>query len=157
GYISRIISFDPAEGAESFDDFLKKGSEPPVVKVECEDVATVIYTSGTTGVPKGVMLTHRNLVSNLLASAAAFNVTPADMILSFLPLSHVFERIFDYLFFLWGTSIAYAEHVDKVAENLVEIRPTIMAAVPRFYEKVYSKIRKSISEQKPWKQGLFEW
>jgi len=157
GHVARIISFDPAEGAESFEDFLKKGGEPPVVKVEPEDVATIIYTSGTTGVPKGVMLTHRNLVSNMLASASAFDVTPADMILSFLPLSHVFERIFDYLFYFWGTSIAYAEHVDKVAENLLEIRPTIMAAVPRFYEKVYSKIRKSVSEQKPWKQGLFEW
>ena len=157
GLTIRTISFDPAEGAESFEDFLKKGGEPPVVKVEPDDVATVIYTSGTTGVPKGVMLTQRNLVSNMLASAAAFDITPSDMILSFLPLSHVFERIFDYLFFLWGTSIAYAEHVDKVAENLMEIRPTIMAAVPRFYEKVYSKIKKSVAEQKPWKQGLFEW
>jgi len=157
GQVPRIISFDPAEGAESFEDFLKKGGEPPAVKIDPDDLATLIYTSGTTGVPKGVMLTHRNLVSNMLASASAFDITPADMILSFLPLSHVFERIFDYLFFLWGTSIAYAEHVDKVAENLLEIRPTIMAAVPRFYEKVYSKIRKSVGEQKPWKQGLFEW
>src|SRR5262245_47824941 len=157
GVVPKIISFDPAEGAELFEDFLKKGGEPPAVKIEPDDVATIIYTSGTTGVPKGVMLTQRNLVSNMLGSAAAFNVTSADTILSFLPLSHVFERIFDYLFFAWGTSIAYAEHVDKVAENLLEIRPTIMAAVPRFYEKVYSKIKKSVSEQKPWKQGLFEW
>jgi len=157
GQVPRIVSFEPAEGAESFDDFLKKGGEPPAVKIEPDDLATLIYTSGTTGVPKGVMLTHRNLVSNMLASASAFGITPADTILSFLPLSHVFERIFDYLFFLWGTSIAYAEHVDKVAENLLEVRPTIMAAVPRFYEKVYSKIRKSVVEQKPWKQGLFEW
>ncbi|RPH37221.1 MAG: long-chain fatty acid--CoA ligase, partial [Planctomycetota bacterium] len=73
------------------------------------------------------------------------------------PLSHSFERIFDYLFFWWGASIAYAENVDKVADNLLEVRPTIMAAVPRFYEKVYSKIRKSVADQKPWKQGLFEW
>ena len=157
GQVPKIISFDPAEGVESFEEFLKKGGEPPAVKVEPDDLATLIYTSGTTGVPKGVMLTHRNLVSNMLASASAFDVTPADTILSFLPLSHVFERIFDYLFYLWGTSIAYAEHVDKVAENLLEIRPTIMAAVPRFYEKVYSKIKKSVGEQKPWKQGLFEW
>jgi long-chain acyl-CoA synthetase len=157
GLVPKIISFDPVEGVESFEEFLKKGGEPPAVKVEPDDLATIIYTSGTTGVPKGVMLTQRNLVSNLLGSASAFDITPADTILSFLPLSHVFERIFDYLFYLWGTSIAYAEHVDRVAENLLEIRPTIMAAVPRFYEKVYSKIRKSVSEQKPWKQGLFEW
>ena len=157
GCVPHIISFDPAEGVESFESFIAKGKEPPPVKIEPDDLATIIYTSGTTGTPKGVMLTHRNLVSNMLGSASAFTVTPADTILSFLPLSHSFERIFDYLFFAWGTSIAYAEHVDKVAENLMEVRPTIMAAVPRFYEKVYSKIKKSVSEQKPWKQGLFEW
>src|SRR4026208_2148831 len=93
----------------------------------------------------------------MLGSASAFSVTPADTILSSLPPPRGVERIFDYLFFWWGASIAYAEHVDKVAENLLEIRPTIMAAVPRFYEKVYSKIKKSVAEQKPWKQGLFEW
>jgi long-chain acyl-CoA synthetase len=158
GALPHLVSFDRAEGAEPFEEFLKKGKpQERAEKVEPEDVATIIYTSGTTGVPKGVMLSQRNLVSNMVASASAFTVTPADTILSFLPLSHSFERIFDYLFFWWGTSIAYAEHVDKVAENLVEIRPTIMAAVPRFYEKVYSKIRKSIGEQKPWKRDLFEW
>jgi long-chain acyl-CoA synthetase len=103
------------------------------------------------------MLTQRNIVSNFLASGKAFDVSPSDLNLSFLPLSHSFQRIFDYLFFWWGASIAYAEHVDKVAENMLEIRPTIMAAVPRFYEKVYSKIRKSVADQKPWKRGLFEW
>ena len=157
GCVPHLISFDPAEGAESFEAFIGRGKEPPAVKIEPDDLATIIYTSGTTGTPKGVMLTHRNLVSNMLGSASAFSVTPADTILSFLPLSHSFERIFDYLFFWWGASIAYAEHVDKVAENLLEVRPTIMAAVPRFYEKVYSKIRKSVADQKPWKQGLFEW
>ncbi|MBI3855525.1 MAG: long-chain fatty acid--CoA ligase [Planctomycetes bacterium] len=157
GVVPHVVSFVPADGAVSFEDFLKKGKDAPPATVEPEDVATIIYTSGTTGVPKGVALTHRNLVSNTLASASAFDVTPADTILSFLPLSHSFERIFDYLFFSWGAAIAYAEHVDKVAENLLEIRPAIMAAVPRFYEKVYSKIRKSVGEQKPWKQGLFEW
>jgi long-chain acyl-CoA synthetase len=157
GLLPHVISFDPADGAGSFEEFLKKGNDPPAATVSPDDLATIIYTSGTTGLPKGVMLTQRNLVSNMLASASAFEVTPADTILSFLPLSHSFERIFDYLFFWWGASINYAEHVDKVAENLLEVRPTIMAAVPRFYEKVYSKIRKSVGEQKPWKQGLFEW
>jgi long-chain acyl-CoA synthetase len=157
GCVPHIVSFEPADGAVPFEEFLKKGKEPPAATIAPDDLATIIYTSGTTGVPKGVMLTHRNLVSNMIGSASAFDITPADTILSFLPLSHSFERIFDYLFFMWGTSIAYAEHVDKVAENLLEVRPTIMAAVPRFYEKVYSKIKKNVADQKPWKQGLFEW
>ncbi|HVR87797.1 MAG TPA: AMP-binding protein, partial [Planctomycetota bacterium] len=157
GKVPHLIAFDPSEGAESFEDFLRKGKDVPPVSTDPEDLATIIYTSGTTGVPKGVMLTQRNLVSNLLASGKFFDVTPKDRILSFLPLSHSFERIFDYLFFWWGASIAYAEHVDKVAENMIEVRPTIMAAVPRFYEKVFSKIRKSVSEQRPWKRRLFEW
>jgi long-chain acyl-CoA synthetase len=157
GKVATLVSFDPAEGAESFQDFIKKGQPPPPVAIDPDDLATIIYTSGTTGVPKGVMLTQRNIVSNFLASGKAFDVSPSDLNLSFLPLSHSFQRIFDYLFFWWGASIAYAEHVDKVAENMLEIRPTIMAAVPRFYEKVYSKIRKSVADQKPWKRGLFEW
>jgi long-chain acyl-CoA synthetase len=157
GKVPHLISFEPAEGTEPFEDFLRKGKDVPPVSIDPEDLATIIYTSGTTGLPKGVMLTQRNLVSNLLAAGKSFNVTPEDMILSFLPLSHSFERIFDYLFFWWGASIAYAEHVDKVAENMLEVRPTIMAAVPRFYEKVFSRIQKSVSEQKPWKRGLFEW
>jgi len=157
GAVPALISFDPAEGATSFEDFLRATRVVPPAAVAPEDLATIIYTSGTTGVPKGVMLTHRNLVSNVLASGKAFDVTPKDGILSFLPLSHSFERIFDYLFFYWGASIAHAEDTDKVAENMMEVRPTIMAAVPRFYEKVYSKIRKSLADQKPWKRGLFEW
>ena len=157
GAVPSPISFDPAEGATPFDDFLRAAKVAPPAAVGPEDLATIIYTSGTTGVPKGVMLTQRNLVTNMLASGKAFDVTPADGILSFLPLSHSFERIFDYLFFYWGASIAYAEDTDKVAENMLEVRPTIMAAVPRFYEKVYSKIRKSLAEQKPWKRALFEW
>jgi long-chain acyl-CoA synthetase len=157
GALPHVISFDRVDGALPFEDFLRKGADVPAEKIEPDDLATIIYTSGTTGVPKGVMLSQRNLVSNMIASASAFDVTPADTILSFLPLSHSFERIFDYLFFWWGASISYAEHVDKVAENLVEVRPTIMAAVPRFYEKVYSKIRKSVQEQPPGKQRIFEW
>lgn len=157
GKVATLVAFDPAEGAESWDDFLKKGQAPPPATIAPDDLATIIYTSGTTGIPKGVMLSHQNLVTNFLASGKAFDVTPADAILSFLPLSHSFERIFDYLFFWWGASTAYCEHVDKVAENMLEAKPTIMAAVPRFYEKVYAKIRKSVADQKPWKRGLFEW
>lgn len=157
GALPLTVSFESADGALLFGDFLRTGGDPPAVAIVPDDLATIIYTSGTTGTPKGVMLTHRNLVSNMLASASAFVVTPADTILSFLPLSHSFERLFDYLFFWWGSAIAYAEHVDKVADNLLEVRPTIMAAVPRFYEKVHARIRKAVAEQKPWKQAIFEW
>ncbi|HLY10212.1 MAG TPA: long-chain fatty acid--CoA ligase [Planctomycetota bacterium] len=157
GVVPHLIAFDPADGTRSFEEFLRTGTEATPAAIDPEDLATIIYTSGTTGVPKGVMLTHRNLVSNILASGKAFDVTPRDTILSFLPLSHSFERIFDYLFFWWGASIAYAEDTDKVAENMLEVRPSIMAAVPRFYEKVHARIRKSVADQKPWKRGLFEW
>jgi long-chain acyl-CoA synthetase len=157
GKTGHVIAFDPAEGTIPFAELLTRGKEGPLPTLDPDDLATIIYTSGTTGVPKGVMLTHRNLVSNALASGSAFNVTPKDTILSFLPLSHSFERIFDYLCFWWGTSIGYAEHVDKVAEDMLLVKPTIMAAVPRLYEKVFAKMRKAVSLQKPWKQGLFEW
>jgi long-chain acyl-CoA synthetase len=157
GKTAHVIAFDPAGGTIPFPELLTRGKEGPLPTLDPDDLATIIYTSGTTGVPKGVMLTHRNLVSNVIASGSAFDVTPKDTILSFLPLSHSFERIFDYLFFWWGASIGYAEHVDKVADDMILVKPTIMAAVPRLYEKVFAKMRKAVSQQKPWKQGLFEW
>jgi long-chain acyl-CoA synthetase len=142
---------------ESFEEFLKRGKESEPAAVDPDDLATLIYTSGTTGVPKGVMLTHRNIVSNMLASSAVLPLSSDDVTLSFLPLSHSFERIFDYSLFWAGASIAYAEEVDKVVENMLEVGPTVMAAVPRFYEKIYARIRKSVAEMKPWKRALFEW
>jgi long-chain acyl-CoA synthetase len=105
------------------------------------DVATLIYTSGTTGEPKGVMLTHRNIHSNVVASTRhVLQVTEEDVALSFLPLSHVFQRMVDYLIFANGTTIAYVPAIDMVAQALEEVRPTIAVAVPRVYEKLYAKI-----------------
>jgi long-chain acyl-CoA synthetase len=156
GVVPHVVSFDPAPGIEDLAAFLARGTEPPGVRVEPDDLATLIYTSGTTGVPKGVMLTHRNLVTNALSSCAVLTCRSDDVVLSFLPLSHSFERIMDYALYGSGASIAYAEHVDKVAENLLEVRPTIMAAVPRFYEKVYAKIQKSVRELPPKKREFFE-
>ncbi len=151
------IAFDPAPGTTSFADLLKAGGSPPEIQAEPDDLATLIYTSGTTGVPKGVMLTHRNLVSNLTACCRVLDCSAEDVVLSFLPLSHSFERILDYALFWKGASIAHAEEVDKVVANLLEVRPTLMGAVPRFYEKVYAKIRDAAAAMPGWKRGLFEW
>lgn len=148
-----VVSFEPAT---SFASFLKDG-EPPPGGGSPDDLATLIYTSGTTGVPKGVMLTQRNLVSNLVTCCTILECSEEDDVLSFLPLSHSFERILDYALFWRGASIAHAEHVDKVVPNLMEVRPTLMGAVPRFYEKVYAKIRDAVRGMPGWKRGLFEW
>ena len=157
GRVPHVVSFDPAPATHSFEEFLKRGKEVEPARVGPDDLATIIYTSGTTGEPKGVMLTQRNLVSNILTTCRVLNMEPTDVGLSFLPLSHSFERIMDYGLFHSGASIAYAEAVDKVAENLNEVRPTVMAAVPRFYEKIYARILDSVSKMTPRKREVFEW
>ena len=109
--------------------------------VRPDDIATIIYTSGTTGKPKGVMLTHDNLYSNVLASMPAVPFAGDDTCLSFLPLSHVFERMAGhYLMMATGTSIAYAESIDSVPVNLLEVRPSLVLSVPRLYEKMYARV-----------------
>lgn len=106
-----------------------------------EDLATVVYTSGTTGRPKGAMLSHRNILSNVEAAAQLFDIGPDDTCLSFLPLSHVFERMAGYYFMLHqGAVIAYAENFDSVPANLLEVRPTVLISVPRLYEKLYARV-----------------
>ena len=123
-----------------------------------EDLAVLIYTSGTTGNPKGVALTHRNLCSNAKAAHGALDIYETDVHLSFLPLSHAFERTCGYTaMFGGGTTIAYAESVDAVSRNLPEVQPTILISVPRVFEKVYATIQKSVSEGSPLKRGIFAW
>jgi len=107
---------------------------------EPANVATLVYTSGTTGTPKGVMLTNANLVTNVNASLAGFPITSADISLSFLPLSHVFQRIVDYVMFSFGVTIAYVEKFDDVSQSFREVHPTIAVSVPRVYEKVYARV-----------------
>ncbi len=108
--------------------------------VQPEDLATLIYTSGTTGEPKGVMLTHHNLVSNVLANLESLVLEESDVILSFLPLSHIFERMTFYLYLLCRTRIFYAESVEMVGQNLVEVKPHYMTSVPRLFEKIHARV-----------------
>jgi long-chain acyl-CoA synthetase len=121
-----------------------------------DDLATIIYTSGTTGEPKGVMLTHANFISNVLAITSGLPITSSDIALSVLPLSHIFERTGFYIFCYAGVSVYYTASFDQVGENLREVRPTVMTAVPRLFEKVYHRIVKKGFSQKGWKRRIFE-
>ncbi|MFN4913960.1 MAG: AMP-dependent synthetase/ligase [Sphingomonadales bacterium] len=123
-----------------------------------DDVATLIYTSGTTGVPKGAMLTHYNFLSNCYdANDLVPDITKDDKFLSFLPLSHVFERMAYYLTTYLGSSVAFAENIDKVAQNIAEVKPTLMAAVPRLLERVHDRVMKSGTEAGGLKAKIFLW
>lgn len=122
---------------------------------EPDDLATIIYTSGTTGEPKGVMLSHRNLVFDVLSSGSVFKLRPDDLALSFLPLSHVFERTVLYIYMHFGVNVAFARGVEYVAEDIKEVRPTIVTAVPRLFERIYSTINKRAAEAAPWQQKVF--
>lgn len=121
-------------------------------------LCTIIYTSGTTGEPKGVMLTHKNIVSNIKAAHEIFYIDENDIFLSFLPLCHIFERMAGYYTaFSCGGTIAYAESIEKVANNMAEIKPTIMTAVPRLFERMYSRIKRNVESQPEKKQKIFNW
>src|ERR1051326_1813130 len=126
-----------------------------VCQVDAEDIATIIYTSGTTGVPKGVMLTHRNLVSNILASSEVLPLTSTDIGLSFLPLSHIFQRHVDYASMYAGATIAYSGDVASAPQDMAMVRPTFAAGVPRFFEKVYARIAGEVARSSPIKRAIF--
>jgi len=122
------------------------------------ELCTIIYTSGTTGVPKGVMLTHKNIVSNIKAAHEMFDIGETDIFLSFLPLCHIFERMGGYYTaFSCGGTIVYAESIEKIASNMEEIHPTIITAVPRLFERMYSKIKRNVESQPEKKQKIFNW
>jgi long-chain acyl-CoA synthetase len=125
--------------------------------VKPDDLASIIYTSGTTGVPKGVMLSHGNFVSNSKALDAVTEFSVKDVILSFLPLSHVLERMTTFSFLYKGSSIYYAESIETVAENLLEVRPTIMISVPRLFDKIYAKVMDNVLAEPPLKRKIFFW
>jgi long-chain acyl-CoA synthetase len=129
-----------------------------VKKTKSEDLATIIYTSGTTGEPKGALLSHGNFLSNVEGSLHHLSVTESDIFLSFLPLSHVFERMAGhYLANYVGATIAYAVSIDTVAENMAEVKPTLMTSVPRLYEKIYARILENVETGSPIKRKIFYW
>lgn len=122
------------------------------------DICTIIYTSGTTGEPKGVVLTHQNILSNVQSALESFPIDKDDLFLSFLPLCHIFERMGGYYTaFACGGTICYAESIETVAQNLIEVKPTIMTTVPRLFERIYSKIMKNVESQPEKKQKIFFW
>lgn len=128
-------------------------------KIDRDQLVTIIHTSGTTGKPNGVMLTHGNFLANIEAVQFwLIEITPDDLALSYLPLSHVFERMAGhYTLLSVGTTIAYAESIDKLQDNLKEIQPTIMTSVPRFFEKVYGKVMEQIENGTPIRKKVFNW
>lgn len=170
-FLEKIIFFDSSgiediQRSTTLETLEKNGEERAINKpaafgaylkaIRADDLATIIYTSGTTGEPKGVMLTHANFVSNVLATTGGLPISSTDIALSVLPLSHIFERTGFYIFCYSGVSVYYTASFDQVAENLREVRPTVMTAVPRLFEKVYHKIIKKGLSQKGWKARVFE-
>ncbi|HYH56216.1 MAG TPA: AMP-binding protein, partial [Anseongella sp.] len=158
-----VFSFDAVEGVRSWEDVRNLGRgkdaasiEPVRLEVQPDDLLTLIYTSGTTGNPKGVMLTHRNIVSNVVACEQLLPGTIRTA-LSFLPLCHIFERMVSYLYFYRGISIYYAESIESIAENMREIRPDVFTTVPRLLEKVYDRIVARGSALSGLKRALFFW
>ncbi|MFW6019120.1 MAG: AMP-dependent synthetase/ligase [Bacteroidales bacterium] len=161
----QTFSLEKIDDVKTFDALLALGENNPQEKkirqisseIEEQDVATVIYTSGTTGLPKGVMLTHKNLVSQFLAVSPISGLSEEHRALSFLPLCHVYERMLNYMYQNLGLSVYYAESLDKVGENIRETKPHIFCAVPRVIEKTYDKIIAKGRSQKLIPKHIFFW
>jgi len=127
-------------------------------KIKPDDLLTIIYTSGTTGNPKGVMLTHNNLVSNIIGTTSIIEISSKDELLSFLPLCHSFERMAGYYTAMaCGCTVSYAESIDTVRDNLIEIRPTIVTTVPRLFERIYSRVKQQVENSPQARQKIFNW
>ena len=165
--ISDIYTFDKVSGAKHFSDFITVGKEmasrheEELVKAKAavlpSDMFTIIYTSGTTGFPKGVMLKHSNLVSNFMETSLIHPLGPEAKTLSFLPLSHIYERMLTYHFQYKGVSIYYAENMGTIMDNLKDIKPEVIAVVPRLLERIFDKIISKGKELKGIKKILFFW
>jgi len=164
--LKKVYSFDQINGCAHWSELLDIGRDKPhqetVQKRKDEvnpaDLATIIYTSGTTGVPKGVMLSHHNVVSNVLSSSKRLPLTIGEAsALSFLPVCHIFERVILYIYMYNSVSVYFAESLETIADNLREVKPQVMTAVPRLLEKVYDKIYAKGEELSGVKQKLFYW
>lgn len=164
--LKEIYTFDDIADEKSWKDLLNLGEntsnqeevEARKDAVKSEDLATLIYTSGTTGRPKGVMLSHSNIVSNVLTSEESVPLAKGnDKALSFLPVCHIFERMILYLYQYCGVEIYFAEGIEKLVENAQEVKPQVMTAVPRLYEKIYDKIVLKGQELTGLKKKLFFW
>ena len=161
--LEQVIIFDPMEGETpegviQFDAACALAGEETNNTANEDDLATIIYTSGTTGNPKGVMLTHANFISNVHACKSLIDVSETDALLSFLPLSHVFERLGGHYVPLFsGAKIAYAESTFTVAQNMKEVAPTVMLSVPRLYETMHERILRAVQEGSGLKQKIFHW
>ena len=161
-HLKEIFSFDTTEGARDWKEILSLGNKSDFEKVKSisdeikyEDLATIIYTSGTTGKPKGVMLSHKNILSNVMDSIPCFPPGEHMKALSFLPLNHIFERMVTYIYLFKGTSIFYAESMETIGADLKEVKPNIFTLVPRVLEKLYEKIMQKGKKKKGVKRKLF--
>ena len=162
--IKQVYSIEHVSGAPHWKEILSLGKQEHFEhlssiseKIDAEDLFTIIYTSGTTGTPKGVMLSHRNILSNVMACLPCFPPGEKQKALSFLPLNHIFERMVTYLYLFKGTAIYYAESLETIADNLKEVQPSMFTTVPRLLEKVYDKIMSKGSELTGIKKKLFFW
>ncbi len=160
-----VYSFDEIPGCNHWSELLSLGEDTGLQEdvemrknnVKPEDLATLIYTSGTTGRPKGVMLTHHNIVTNLLASQSRVPFEQGGKALSFLPVCHIFERMILYLYQYCGINVYFAENLEKISDNLKEVKPNVMTVVPRLLEKVYDKIIAKGADLTGIKKKLFFW
>lgn len=164
--LKEVYCLNEISGCENWSKILELGQdesnqaevEARKDSIKTEDLATIIYTSGTTGRPKGVMLSHENIVSNVLGSEPRIPFDPGKTrVMSFLPICHIFERMVVYLYQYYGVAIYFAESIDKISENIQEVKPNVMTVVPRLLEKVYEKIHAKGSELTGIKYKLFFW
>jgi long-chain acyl-CoA synthetase len=162
--IMEIYSFEQIEGCKHVSEFLDKADPSMIEKVkeisetiQTEDLATIIYTSGTTGNPKGVMLSHQNIVFNIEEVTPDLPVKMGERVLSFLPLCHIFERVVTYYYFSVGVEVFYAESIEKLKDNITEVRPNFFSCVPRLLEKIYEGLIAKGQEFSGFKKSLYYW